>query len=105
LVFVRPKAHTAYQEASMTSITSRAAVVSAAAAAMMSVVWGVFVPYGYPWPTIGWALLAGAFAAWVGIGSIRLTPRMSDVIGDVEAEPSRAAAAPERGVVSSSTAS
>ena len=89
----------------MKTITSRAGLTAAAGAAVMSVVWGVFVSYGYPWPTIAWAILACGLAVWVGIGSIRSTPRMSDVSGDAEAELPRASAAPRRGVVSGGTVS
>jgi hypothetical protein len=91
--------------ASMKSISSRAGVSVAAVAALMSGAWGVFVPYGYPWPTIAWAILACGLAVWVGIRSIRLTPRMTDVIGAVEAESPRTSAAAKRGVVSTGSTS
>jgi hypothetical protein len=89
----------------MKSITSRAGLTAAAGAALMSGVWGVFVPYGHPWPSIALAILACGLGVWVGIGSIRLSPRMSDVIADVEAESPRASAAPRRRVVSGGTVS
>jgi len=89
----------------MKTITSRSGLTAAAGAAVMSVVWGVFVPYGYPWATIAWAILACGLAFWVGIGSVPLTPRMTDVIDDVEAESPRASAASKRGVVPGGTVS
>ncbi len=70
----------------MKNITSRAGLIAASAAALMSGLWGLFVPYGYPWPTIAWGVLACGLVIWVSIGSSRPTPRMTDVIGDVEAE-------------------
>lgn len=83
----------------MTSSMSRAGAGVAVGAALVAVVTGIFVPYGYPWPTIVCAVLACALAVWVRIGSLRQTLRVSDVIDDIEAE-SPAAAAPRRGVVS-----
>lgn len=74
----------------MKSITSRSGLAAAAGAAVMSGVFGVFVSYGYPWLTIAWGMLACGLAVWVRLGSIAPTPRMTDVIGDVEAESPRA---------------
>jgi hypothetical protein len=63
-------------------------------AAAMSVICAVFVPYGYPWPSLGWALLACAAAVSVAKRSIPTSPSMNDVINDVEAEPAAASVAP-----------
>ena len=80
----------------MKSVMSRTGLAVAAGAALMSGISGVFVPYGYPWPTIAWAILACGLAVWVSLGSSPLTPHMSDVIGDVEAESPRGRAASRR---------
>jgi hypothetical protein len=84
----------------MKSISSRTGISAAVFAAAMSVVWAFFVPYGYPWPSLAWAVLACASAASVARGAVRPTPSMSEVIGAVEAESAQAPAAPRRGVVS-----
>jgi hypothetical protein len=83
----------------MKNVASRTGISVAVFAAAMSMVWAFFIPHGYPWPSLAWAVLACAVAGWVGMSSIRSSPRMSDVIGDVEAESPRTAAAPKRGVV------
>jgi hypothetical protein len=83
----------------MKNIASRTVISVGVFAAAMSMVWAFFIPYGYPWPSLAWAILACALAGWVAMSSIRSSPRMTDVIGDVEAESPRTAAAPERGVV------
>jgi len=61
----------------------------AVAAAAMSVVC-YFIPYGYPWPSLAWGVLACG-AVWAGMSSIRATPPLSDVINDVDAEGPRPA--------------
>jgi hypothetical protein len=83
----------------MKNFASRAGIGVAVAAGIMSVVWAQFVPYGYPWPSFAWAILAGAAAVWVIKGSIRQAPSMSDVISDVEDE-APAPVAPKRGAAS-----
>ena len=83
----------------MKNIASRTVISVGIFTAAMSMVWAFFIPYGYPWPSLAWGILACAAAGWVAMSSIRSSPRMSDVIGDVEAESPRAAAAPKRGVV------
>ena len=53
---------------------------------VVSVACAFFVRYGYPWLSIGLGLLAFGVAVWVEMSSRRPTPRMSDVIENVEAE-------------------
>ena len=89
----------------MKNVASRTGISVAVFAAAMSMVWAFFIPHGYPWPSLAWAVLACAVAGWVGMSSIRSSPRMSDVIGDVEAEWPPTAAPPKRGVVSTSAVS
>ena len=74
----------------MKSFASKTGISVAVAAAAMSVVWGFFVPYGYPWASLAWAVLACAVAFSVAKRSIRPASSMSDVISDVEAESPRA---------------
>jgi hypothetical protein len=66
----------------------------ALSAAAISVICALFIPYGYPWPSLVWALVAGAAAVSVVKGAIRPSPSMNDVISGVEAEPARAASGP-----------
>jgi hypothetical protein len=100
LVFLLPEGHTGQEETFMKNVASRTGISVAVLAAAMAVVCAFFVPYGYPWPSLAWAVLACAVALGVAKSSIRPNPRMSDVIGDVEAESSRVPAAREREVVS-----
>jgi hypothetical protein len=69
-------------------------------AAAMSVICAVFVPYGYPWLSLGCALLACAAAVSMAKRLITTSPSMNDVINDVEAEPAATAVAPGQRVVS-----
>jgi hypothetical protein len=71
----------------MRSFASRTGVRVAVAAAAMSIVSAVLIPYGYPWPSLAWAVLACGAAVWVAKDSIHPARSMSDVISDVEAEP------------------
>jgi len=71
----------------------------ALSAAAMSVICALFIPYGYPWPSLAWAILACAAAVSVAKRSIRPSPSMSDVITNVKAEPARAPAVPRPRVV------
>jgi len=71
----------------MKDITFRAGSGFAASAAATSVVL-LFVPYGHPWASLAWAVVACATAVWMGRVATRLTPRMSDVISEIDAEPS-----------------
>ncbi len=87
----------------MKNLASRTGIGVAVSVAAMSLVWAFFVPSGYPWPGVAWALLACAIAVAMAKRSILRPRSMSDVIGDVEAEPARARAAPERGVPSTRT--
>ena len=84
----------------MKSFGSRAGTGVAVAAAAMSVVWASFVPYGYPWPSLAWAVIACAAAVWVAKRSSGPTTSMSDVISDVDAGSPRVPAARGRGAVS-----
>jgi hypothetical protein len=83
----------------MMNVATKTGVGVAVSAAAMSVVWGLFVPYAYPWPSLVWALLACAAAVWVAAGANRPDRSMSDVIGDVDAEAAQSTA-PKRGAVS-----
>ena len=84
----------------MKNFISRSGIAVAVAAAAMSVVWGFVVPYGYPWLSFAWALVACGAAVWVAKRSFAFgsSRSMSDVIGDVEEEPGQAPAA-SNGVV------
>jgi hypothetical protein len=75
------------EEASMKKLASKTWSSVAVAAAAMSVVC-YFVPYGYPWPSLAWGVLACG-AVWAGMSSIRAIPPLSDVINNVEAESPR----------------
>jgi hypothetical protein len=68
----------------------------ALAAAAMSVICALFVPYGYPWPSLAWAILACAAAMTVAMKAIQPSPSMNDVISHVDAEPARASVASAR---------
>ena len=63
----------------------------AVSAGAISVIWGFFVPYGYPWPSLALGVLACGIAVWLGLRSILPTPPLSDLINDVEAESPRPA--------------
>jgi hypothetical protein len=78
---------------------SRTGISVAVSAAAMSVVCTVVVPYGYPWPSLAWAVVACAAAVWVANVSSSPIPQMSAVIRGVEAE-SPFPAVLDRGVVS-----
>jgi hypothetical protein len=73
----------------MKHITFRAGSGFAASAAATSVAL-LFVPYGHPWASLAWAVVACATAVAMGRVATRLTPRMSDVVSAIEAEPSHA---------------
>jgi hypothetical protein len=83
----------------MKNLASRTGTGIAVSAAALSVVWAFFLPSGYPWPSLAWAVLACAAAVWVAKRSIRPTPRMSDVISDVEGDSPPVPAGAGRGVV------
>jgi hypothetical protein len=59
--------------------------------ASMSIVWGIFIRYGFPWMGLVWVSLAFSGALWLRMRSPR---SIAQVIDDVEAEPVRAVAAP-----------
>ena len=64
-----------------------------ALAAPMSVVWLVFILYGFPWTGFVWVSLAFSAALLAGMRSTRST---AQVIDDAEAEPVPAVATPVR---------
>jgi len=78
------------QEGVMKRLASTTGIVVAVLAATLSAVWAFFIPYGYPWPSVAWAILACAAALSVVKASIRPSPSIGDVINDVEAESPRA---------------
>ena len=84
----------------MKNFASTTGISIAVSAAAMSIVSALFVPYGYPWPSLACAVLACAASVWVARTSIRPAPRMSDLINDLEFEPLRVRADPDRGLVS-----
>lgn len=83
----------------MKNFASRTGITVAISAAAMAVIWALFVPYGYPWPSLGWAALACSVAVWVAKSSMQANPQMSDVISGVEAEPVQARVPPERAAI------
>jgi hypothetical protein len=89
----------------MKNVGSRTVISVGVFAVAMSMVCAFFIPYGYPWPSLAWGVLACAAAGWLAMSSIRSSPLMSDVIGDVEAESPRIAAAPKRGVAPTTSVS
>ena len=82
----------------MKTFASRTGIVVATWAALMALVWAVFVPYRYPWPSIAWAALAGVVGLWVAKRSARPAPSMGDVIRGVEGEPALTPAPARRAV-------
>jgi hypothetical protein len=62
-------------------------MVVAGSAAIMSMVSAAFVPQAQPWASLAWAVLACAGGVLAFQEMLSPTPRMSDVIRDVEAEP------------------
>jgi hypothetical protein len=84
----------------MKNFASRTGISIAVSAAAMSIVSALFVPYAYPLPSLACAVVACAAAVWMASSSIRPTPRMSDVISELEVESPRVLAAPESGLVS-----
>lgn len=65
--------------------------------ASMSIVWTVFIPYGFPWMVFLWVSLAGLGALWL----VKRSPRsIAQLIDDVEGEPVPAAARVRKAVPS-----
>ncbi len=52
-----------------------------ALAAPMSVVWLVFILYGFPWTGLAWVSLTFSAALWSGTGS---THSIAQVVDDIE---------------------
>lgn len=88
----------------MRDIAARAGIGIAVSAAALALVCLFFVPYGYPWPSVAWAVLACGAAVWVAKASGRQGISMSEVIGGVEAEPDRRPALGGAGAGSRGTA-
>jgi hypothetical protein len=59
----------------------------AALSALMSIVFALFVPNAYPWPSIAWATLACTLVVFVGLNSARATAWIGSP--RVAAEPNR----------------
>ena len=83
----------------MKNVASTTGSHLALSAAAMSVICAWFIPYGYPWPSLAWAMVAFAAAVSVVKGTVRPMPSMRDVISGVEAEPARESVAPGRRAV------
>jgi hypothetical protein len=75
-----------FRELLVRNFAARTGSALAVAAIVMSVVSAVFVPYGYPWPSLAWAVMACAAADWVAQSAVGRTPRMIHLMGDIEAE-------------------
>ena len=69
----------------------------AALAVSMSVVWLVFILYGFPWIGLMWVVsLASAAALWASQHDELSSPSIGQVIADLEAEPVPVIATPTR---------
>jgi hypothetical protein len=84
----------------MKSFGSRAGMGIALSAAALAIVWGLFIPYGYPWPSLAWVVLACAAAVWVASGAAGPSASMSDLIRRVEGEPALVPAVSKRAAAS-----
>ena len=62
--------------------------------ASMSLLWALFIPYGFPWMGFVWVSLACSGALWLRKQS---TSSIAQMIHDLEAEPARAVAASRGG--------
>lgn len=62
--------------------------------ASMSLLWALFIPYGFPWMGFAWVSLACSGALWLRKQS---TSSIAQMIHDLEAEPARAVATPRGG--------
>jgi hypothetical protein len=80
------------EEVPMKSVGARTGTSIAASAAVMAIACGLFLPYGYPWPSVAWIVVGCAAAVWVARKSNPQSPSMSQVIGDVDAEAPKASA-------------
>ena len=58
--------------------------------ALMSVVWAIFIPYGFPGTGLVWVSLAFSGALWLRMRSTRL---IAQVLNDLDTEPVRVAVA------------
>jgi hypothetical protein len=83
----------------MKNLTSRAGIGVGVFAAVIAIVWAYALPYGYPWPSLAWVVLACAAFVGAANSSTRPTPNMSDVIGDIEGESPRVSGQPKGRVV------
>lgn len=83
----------------MKNLASRTGIGVGVSAVVMAVVWAYVLPYAYPWPSLAWMVVAcAAFVGAVNSKSLP-TPRMTDIIGDIEGESPRASAQPKSRVV------
>ena len=78
------------RRSSMKSYVTRPMTAAALSAAVMSVLCALFEPYGYPWASLTWAVLACAAIFRVAISANLPTRSMSEVIRAVESESPRA---------------
>jgi hypothetical protein len=79
----------------MMNVASRTGFGVGVATAALSIAF-LFIPYGYPLPSVAWAMLACATGVWLAKHSRPESPSVSDVIWGVEAESPVAAAVPVR---------
>ncbi len=77
----------------MRNVASRAGTGIATGAVAIAVAWGVFLPHGYPWPSLGWVVVACAAGVWAASENMSPSPAMGDVISGVEGEPAQDPAA------------
>lgn len=77
----------------MKNVVSRTGFGVAVGTAALSIIC-LFIPYGYPWPSVVWAMLACLAAVWVAQSSTRPNFSMGEVINSIEAESPRARVAP-----------
>jgi hypothetical protein len=74
------------EEVPMRNVASKAGMSIAIGAGAIAVAWGVFLPYGYPWPSLAWVVVACAAGIWAASENMSPSPAMGDVISGVEGE-------------------
>ena len=79
----------------MKNVVSSTGFGVAVATAAMSIIC-LFIPYGYPWPSVAWAMLACAAGVWLAKRSDHEEPSMAEVIRGIETETPGARGAPVR---------
>ena len=70
----------------MKNLTARTGTVVVAFAAAMSILSASVLPYGYPWPSVAWGILACAVLAGIAMKAAPQPRSIVDVITDVETE-------------------